>query len=314
MYDKTTVGLGILAELKKTCRSLGFSTRMSRLMPPDPDAPGSAWEGRKSHGRSPYFTIFSVGILAGAIVVALTYILDTGLLEYETPVGGQQILRLADRSVCRLNTATKIKIRETRSFVTIVLLQGEVLCRLTHRLGRTVQVLAGSATITDVGTEFDVRIRGSTPEVTVMKGEVKLAIPVIKTASLTDKTTKRLLDTGPTERTVSAGERWKVVIDRDHILIMIPEAVTLPQIYRSIAWERGRVIFSSDTISDAVAEMNRYNVVQIVVRDPAIAALRFSGSFWTTDPFGLVLSVAQEFKLQYRQVPASDPATRFYLE
>jgi transmembrane sensor len=316
MYDKTAVGLGILAELKRTWRSLGLWTPQSWLMPSPPDAPGDAPQDRQPYERD-HLSLFSLGILAllGFVNVAEVglMILDTGLSEYETPVGAQKVLRFADQSRCRLNSGTKIKIRETRHFLTIALLRGEILCQLTHRLNRTVKVFAGSATITDIGTLFDVRLRGASTVLTVVEGAVQLAVTGSNTASSTDRSAKHLLDSRLNKKTVSAGERWEVVSERDHIA-MIPEVVTLPQIYRSIAWERGRVSFSNDTLADAVAEMNRYNPAQIVVPDPDIGARRVTGTFNTHDPVGFVLGVTRQLEIHFRQDPPSGPATTIYLE
>jgi transmembrane sensor len=250
---------------------------------------------------------FWLGILAVAIVGSLVYFLPFAERpnKYETPLGGQKIVRIADGSECTLNSQSAVEIRESRNYVAVALLRGEILCRVNHRLGRTLEVYAGKARVTDTGTVFDVRMLDGRDVVTLVEGSVQLAI--------NDELSKHSLNSRSNTRIVSAGERWAVIREADRI-VTIPEAVSLPQIHRSIAWERGRAIFDHDTVIDAVAEINRYNSLQIVVTDPAVGVRRVDGNFLATDPLGFVQAVTHELHIHYKQNPQSGSAETIYLE
>jgi hypothetical protein len=43
------------------------------------------------------------------------------------------------------------------------------------------------------------------------------------------------------------------------------------------AWRRGKICFSGQTLSDAVAEVNRYRERQLVIDDPALSNLQVGG-------------------------------------
>jgi len=53
---------------------------------------------------------------------------------------------------------------------------------------------------------------------------------------------------------------------------------------RALAWAEGRLIFQNDELGRAVTEFNRYNHVQLAVRDPELAAKPVSGVFNAADP------------------------------
>lgn len=53
---------------------------------------------------------------------------------------------------------------------------------------------------------------------------------------------------------------------------------------KALAWTRGRLLFEDTTLTDAVAEVNRYaDGVQVELADPRVGQLRISGSFVAGD-------------------------------
>jgi transmembrane sensor len=57
----------------------------------------------------------------------------------------------------------------------------------------------------------------------------------------------------------------------------------LDNVQKAIAWTRNEIAFDGETVASVVAEFNRYNRIQIVVEDPAVAALPITGVFHTFD-------------------------------
>jgi len=71
-----------------------------------------------------------------------------------------------------------------------------------------------------------------------------------------------------------------------------------------LAWTRGEVVFDDLSLAEAVAEVNRYSAVPIVLAGPsALAALRVSGQFRTGDAAGFARAVAELHGLVVRDRP-----------
>jgi len=52
---------------------------------------------------------------------------------------------------------------------------------------------------------------------------------------------------------------------------------------RKLAWQRGEIVFSGDSLENVVAEMNRYSTKTIVISDKELRSLRVSGVFRSDD-------------------------------
>jgi transmembrane sensor len=65
---------------------------------------------------------------------------------------------------------------------------------------------------------------------------------------------------------------------------------------RDMGWTRGMLSFDGVSLAEAVATINRYNRLQIVVA-PRTANLRISGAFHATDPQGFARAVRTMFNL-----------------
>ncbi|OYU72637.1 MAG: hypothetical protein CFE45_39530 [Burkholderiales bacterium PBB5] len=57
------------------------------------------------------------------------------------------------------------------------------------------------------------------------------------------------------------------------------DEVTPAQVERALAWQALRLEFQEMPLRDVVAEFNRYNRRQLLVRDPATAAVLVGGNF-----------------------------------
>jgi transmembrane sensor len=59
------------------------------------------------------------------------------------------------------------------------------------------------------------------------------------------------------------------------------------------AWRRGEAVFDDVTLAEAASELGRYGGPRVVVRDPAVSALRVSGAFSTGDAREFAAAVAE---------------------
>src|SRR5579859_13788 len=91
---------------------------------------------------------------------------------YETAIGEQRSLTLADGSTIELNALSRVRVHFTATERRIDLLDGQVLFHVTHDAARPFIVHSGAASVRAVGTQFDVdRLSGETI-VTVVEGRV----------------------------------------------------------------------------------------------------------------------------------------------
>jgi transmembrane sensor len=218
----------------------------------------------------------AASLVVAALGVVTWIVVDrSGWQTYATEFGGFQRVALADGSTAMLNTDSRIRVRITSSRREIVLDRGEALFTVAHDTHRPFDVSAGDTVVRAVGTAFSVRLRGPQQvDVIVTEGRVALDPP---NDSLDAKLPQPV--PLPTLSTLSAGETVSVKAHRlQQVRKIANEDVT-----RKLAWTQGRIWFDRVTLTEAVAEFNRYNRRQLVIDDPAIEELHIGGVFDATD-------------------------------
>jgi transmembrane sensor len=92
---------------------------------------------------------------------------------------------------------------------------------------------------------------------------------------------------------VHAGQAAVVFPDRMSVSRVEPQILR-----RRLAWTAGRLEFRGESLGEAVAEFNRYNLRQLTLADPALAGLRVGGNFDATDPESFAAALASAFSLR----------------
>lgn len=185
--------------------------------------------------------------------------------------GQQQQVRLPDGSTLWLDTSTQADVAFYRQHREVRLRDGQALFAVSSDAQRPFDVLAGPLRITVVGTRFLVRhtrdgLGGGVVSVEVEEGRVRVA-----RQTTAESNTAPRSEEAPIELT--AGEA--VAASADGTL----GAVQVRTVGTGSQWREGRVNFDDVPLSEALAEFERYGDTHVVVRDPAVAALRLSGSF-----------------------------------
>jgi transmembrane sensor len=195
---------------------------------------------------------------------------------YETGVGVFSRIVLEDGSVVDLNTDSEIRVR-LGAVREVRLIRGEGRFQVAHDTQRPFVVAAADAAVRAVGTAFTVRLRDeSQVEVVVAEGKVAIAAPNVAA--------------GPP---LAAGEA--AVVTHDHLAV---SHVSPQLLQRKLAWTAGRLEFRGESLADAVAEFNRYNVRQIRLATPSLGGLRVGGNFKATDPDSFAAALASTFHLR----------------
>lgn len=184
--------------------------------------------------------------------------------EYDTEVGKQKAVSLADGSMVELNTATSLRTAITPERREAWLENGEAFFDIASDKERPFVVHAGKRTITVLGTKFSVRRDGDDVTVSVVEGRVEIG-----DAEARPLTAKAV---------ITAGD---VAISHDNSTLFIREAQE--RVSSTLAWREGMLNFDDVPLGKAIAEFNRYNEQAIVIEDPHIAAMRIGGHFQATN-------------------------------
>lgn len=219
----------------------------------------------------------AASLLVSLIAGAWLYQQHFSWQQYQTRIGGFSRIVLDDGSVIDLNTDSDLRVRLGSSRREVQLLRGEGRFQVAPDTQRPFTVEAAGAAVRAVGTEFTVRLRG-TEQVDVLVSEGKVAV-----ASANVQRTPPL----------GAGEAAVLLPDRVSVSRVEPQVLA-----QRLAWTSGRLEFRGESLSDAVAEFNRYNRRQIRLAGSSLASLRVGGSFAATDPESFAGALSSAFDLR----------------
>lgn len=252
-------------------RTHGWAREISSTMAPPP-APG--WTRRRM--------MFAGGAAAGLALAGFwgaQWWIANFEQTYSTGKGEVREILLADGSVIKLNTDSKVAVRYTEKQRNIQLLAGEALFDVAKNKARPFVVQANDTLVRAVGTSFTVSMLPQKPiRVLVKEGVVEL-----KSASAV----------APKPVRVKANSQ--AVVASGAPIVATPIAET--KLAHNLAWEYGRLAFDDQTLQDAAAEYARYSDIEIAI-DPGVAQMTITGSFVSNDPIGFARTVATALNLQ----------------
>lgn len=211
-----------------------------------------------------------------------------------TAVGQQRSAKLADGSVTYLNTNTILETHFTRSHRVVQLKKGEASFKVAHNPERPFLVHAGDAVVRAVGTEFNVRLRDTRDvEVIVTEGKVEVTPRTGTPATTVAATAPRPVV--PARSELVAGQRFEEAALLQ-VATMAPEAVS-----NTLAWHDSAIVFDGEPLVKAIAELNRYTDMRLVVADASIYNLRVGGRFRTGDVDGFLEALTRAFPVTIRR-------------
>ena len=183
--------------------------------------------------------------------------------SFATGRGEQRQVLLPDGSTLWLDTATRADVSLYRTRREVRLSTGQVFFAVHHDAQHPFDVLTANTRVSVVGTRFSVRHTGSGlggddhVGVAVEEGHVRVA---------------RAQDTPAGGRVVDLLAGQSVTVGRSGEPGPVGNEV-------DTAWREGRVSFNGTRLDEALAEFERYGDTGLIIRDPAVAALKVQGSF-----------------------------------
>ncbi len=288
---------------------------------------GSRFSALFTPSRLGTFAVTATLLIVTMVVLLRDQFLPQFPTELETPIGGYLEQTLADGSVVKLNTDSRIDIAYNDKQRHIFLRRGEVFFQVAHNPQRPFVVHANGKIIRAVGTAFAVRLdrtweEGADFEVTVTEGRVELrAQPPTAAQETPDHSTP---NKAPSEAAAGGGEQppntraqkepppVPTILDAGQHLVLSarePEpkinTVTEEEIHRSLSWREGLFDFSETPLDQVVREFDRHTRLNIEIADPTLRERKFSGIFPTGNIDSLLETLETAYGIEVTYVDAN---------
>jgi transmembrane sensor len=208
--------------------------------------------------------------------------------HYQTAIGEQRTVRLADGSRITLNTNTELTVRLEAARREVELLKGEALFEVAHDRRRPFTVAAAGEFVRAVGTAFIVKRERQKVEVTLLSGAVVVSDDHDARSSVVS---------------LFPGDRLRKAADGKNTL-------DRPQMAQVTAWQKSELVLDHTPLSDAVAELNRYSVKPVQLRLGPGADLKVSGIFQSKDNRSFAYTVAKIYALKVSETSDAIVVTR----
>jgi transmembrane sensor len=282
--------LGVAAvarDLRDACAELAASTdsliALAREADEAPTPIGSPVVGANRRGRgSDRWRVWAVAAAAvlcvslfgwrrfAASPPAPATVEAVATFHFSTRHGEQQTHRLPDDSIVHLNTATSITVRLSAAERLLVLDSGEADFEVSHEPNRPFRVLAGSAQVLDIGTQFDVRLDPDAAVITVVEGRVAVG-PRSSSGAGTSNPGSRAGFLDLTANQQIRVSQWP------------PAAPLATDAHGETSWMRRQITFENEPLSSVAREFNRYASKPLEITSPALENLQISGVFAIDD-------------------------------
>jgi transmembrane sensor len=247
-----------------------------------------------------------VALAASLVLVAIGITLwsqQSGV--YETAIGEQRSLTLADGSTIELNAQSRVRVHFTAQERSIDLLEGQVLFHVTHDTARPFIVHSGAASVRAVGTQFDVeRLSGETV-VTVVQGRVAVLPDSLlqpESAKAVDSSAPSI--SAPDFALMGPGGADGLLLTAGEQVTLTAQATSRPtrtDVAAAIAWTQRKLVFASSPLIQVADKYNRYHEKPIVIRDRRLASFLVSGVFSATDSRAFVAFLRAQSNLTVQE-------------
>lgn len=195
---------------------------------------------------------------------------------YQTSVGEQRRLTLADGSRLFLDTDTLLRFRESGQTRDLTLERGRIHSDIA-RDGRPFTVTAGARALMAASGKFDIKRDAEQLSFAALDGTARIFAPDTPESAAT------LIRPG--DRFVMRGGNF--VLDR-------------PDMRDLTAWQMGRIAFRNHTLAQAVAEMNRYSEQHLIVNAPELQSMHISGVYSVGDNARFARTLAEFLPVKVR--------------
>ena len=217
---------------------------------------------RRSHARSKtiFAAIFTTAVVAllspVALMSAWVHAESLPMQVYSTALGELRRVVLGEQLAVSMNTSTGLTVTNSAQLCEVSLDHGEALFELARESTRPLRVAAGIAVMNTRAATFSVRVRDAKHvDLMVSSGQVTVGTTIVREHQFA--------------RISPAG--------------MVLREFNEAEVSRRLEWTTGHIAFTGETLAEAIAEFNRYNVRKLEIADRTISAFAIGGKFSSGD-------------------------------
>jgi transmembrane sensor len=269
-------------EFKRAPELLGGSQPPDHLTSRERGRPG--WKRQTLGSRSARWVVAASVVLAAVL----------GLQQWtQRPVhkvlsASQEPATLPDGSSLLLSAKAIAEVDFSAATRRVALRPGsEAYIKVRHDTARPFTVRAGAVTVTAVGTAFDVRREADRVIVTVEEGTILASA---------------MGSSGLSQWRAGAG--YQVSYSEDARTAVVSRVDT----QSVLRWRDGELAYDDAPLASVIADINRYSTTSVVVRDPALLRLRFTGTVFVASINDWVKALEAKYPLHARVSPDGEIA------
>jgi transmembrane sensor len=239
-------------------------------------------------------TVFAAAIVA----VTIGFKLYSHYAGVTTDIGEERLLTLEDGTRIVLNTTTRIVLSYNRQSRHVELKTGEALFDVAKRPNWPFVVTVGDRQIRALGTEFVVRRDPHRLAVTLVEGKVTV-LPAGDSSAASGSAAD--LSTGivpANTKTIALAPGQRLTFDDNR-----PTRLDKPALDQVLGWQRREITLDDAPLPDAVAEMNRYSTIALVIEEPGARTIHVTGLFRAGDSLSFARAVAATYGLEIVEEP-----------
>jgi transmembrane sensor len=209
---------------------------------------------------------------------------------YATVKAQNRRLTLPDGTRIDLGARSKIHLMYTPDSRTVQLRAGEAYFQVKHDARRPFVVWAGQLRVTDIGTAFDVRKNADRTVVSVGDG----VVDVSHAEDGQSATSAASSGTMPASQSIQLSAGHRASMDASDSTL----AVSTIDRQAIASWRHGRLKFQNAPLSAVIATINRYSKRDIVIADPEIGNMRFTGTVFENRISDWLIATEEVFSLR----------------
>ncbi|MEO6524428.1 MAG: FecR domain-containing protein [Mucilaginibacter sp.] len=235
-------------------------------------------------------TIIS-GIAATILVATGFFFFKTNRLKtattaqtvaYNIPLGHRRTIKLSDGSTVSLNGGSTLKVLKGFNIKTReVYLSGEGYFIIAHNQAKPFMVHTEKINVKDIGTEFNIKAYPAdrVTEASLIKGLVEITL-------------NKSVQSNKAGKAIILSPDKKFILDNyamEHLINEKKNAAvfSIGQITKNVEtnsvvetdWTQNKLTFFDEPLSDVALQMERWYGVKVIITNPTLKAMRFTGTF-----------------------------------
>lgn len=286
----------VLTQMAKLWDKMDALDRLSELFPVE-DMVANQRKGAQSKWYLAAAASLVVMVSAFFLTSQQQPIWGDNFVVYETAVGESSTITLADNSKVLLNTNSTLKVTYTDDYRLLKLEKGELHVDVAHDKNRPLSVVANDKIFQAVGTAFNVQVKKSDVELIVTDGKVVIADLELEQ----EKVFEALAIDTIAAPAVEKGEMVSLKI-MEQVVAAEVKPIAQPELTANLSWRQGNIIFTGESLQEAMAEVSRYTQVKFQIADKTIEDIKIAGRFKIGDVNGLVAALTTNFNIKANRV------------